>query len=93
MGRDIIKGNLAGAVCMIVWSLHFPLSVAILKTWDPLALAPVRMGLAGVTVALVALVLGQARQHAGIGAQHAVCAGFMCVQPVGPVLHRWPVAH
>jgi drug/metabolite transporter (DMT)-like permease len=60
MGRDIIKGNLAGAVCMIVWSLHFPLSVSILKTWDPLALAPVRMGLAGVTVALVALALGQA---------------------------------
>jgi len=60
MDRHIIRGNLAGIICMIVWSLHFPLSVAILKTWDPLALAPVRMGLAGLTVAVVGLVLGQA---------------------------------
>lgn len=45
---------------MIVWSLHFPLSVSILKSWDPLALAPVRMGLAGMTVAAVGLALGQA---------------------------------
>ena len=60
MDRNIIRGNLAGVICMIVWSLHFPLSVAILKTWDPLALAPVRMGLAGLTVAAIGLVLGQA---------------------------------
>ena len=60
MDRNIIRGNLAGIICMIVWSLHFPLSVAILKTWDPLALAPVRMGLAGLTVAAVGLALGQA---------------------------------
>lgn len=45
---------------MIVWSLHFPLSVSILKSWDPLALAPVRMALAGMTVAAVGLALGQA---------------------------------
>ncbi|MEM9470577.1 MAG: DMT family transporter [Pseudomonadota bacterium] len=61
MDRNVIRGNLAGIVCMIVWSLHFPLSVAILKSWDPLALAPVRMGLAGMTVASVGLALGQAR--------------------------------
>jgi drug/metabolite transporter (DMT)-like permease len=36
------------------------LSVSILKTWDPLALTPVRMGLAGLTVAAVGLALGQA---------------------------------
>ena len=60
MDRNIIRGNLAGIICMIVWSLHFPLSVAILKTWDPLALAPMRMGLAGLTVAAVGLALGQA---------------------------------
>ncbi len=60
MDRHIIRGNLAGIICMIVWSLHFPLSVAILKTWDPLALAPVRMGLAGLTVAAIGLALGQA---------------------------------
>ena len=60
MDRNIIRGNLAGIICMIVWSLHFPLSVAILKTWDPLALAPVRMGLAGITVAMAALLSGQA---------------------------------
>ncbi len=61
MDRNIIRGNLAGVLCMIVWSLHFPLSVAILKTWDPLALAPVRMGLAGITVAAVGVALGQTR--------------------------------
>lgn len=60
MNGNIIRGNLVGVICMIVWSLHFPLSVAILKTWDPLALAPVRMGLAGMTVAAAGLVLGQA---------------------------------
>lgn len=60
MDRNIIRGNLAGIICMIVWSLHFPLSVTILQTWDPLALAPVRMGLAGLTVAAVGLALGQA---------------------------------
>ncbi|MEO9874586.1 MAG: DMT family transporter [Anderseniella sp.] len=60
MDHSIIRGNLAGVICMIVWSLHFPLSVAILKTWDPLALAPVRMGLAGLTVAVAGLMLGQA---------------------------------
>jgi len=60
MDRNIIKGNLAGVICMIVWSLHFPLSVSILKSWDPLALTPVRMGLAGLTVAAVGLALGQA---------------------------------
>ncbi len=60
MDRSIIKGNLAGVICMIVWSLHFPLSVTILKSWDPVALAPLRMGLAGMTVAIVGLALGQA---------------------------------
>ncbi|MGI9514440.1 MAG: DMT family transporter [Anderseniella sp.] len=60
MDRNLIRGNLAGVACMIVWSLHFPLSVSILKSWDPLALAPVRMGLAGMTVAAVGLALGQA---------------------------------
>ncbi len=60
MDRNIIRGNLAGIICMIVWSLHFPLSVVILNTWNPLALAPVRMGLAGLTVAAVGLALGQA---------------------------------
>ncbi|MEO1162123.1 MAG: DMT family transporter, partial [Pseudomonadota bacterium] len=60
MDSNVIRGNLAGIICMIVWSLHFPLSVAILKTWDPLALTPVRMGLAGITVASVGLLSGQA---------------------------------
>jgi len=60
MDRNLIRGNLAGVACMIVWSLHFPLSVSILKSWDPLALAPVRMALAGMTVAAVGLALGQA---------------------------------
>ncbi|WP_108883067.1 EamA family transporter [Anderseniella sp. Alg231-50] len=60
MDRSVIRGNLAGVICMIVWSLHFPLSVAILNTWDPLALAPVRMGLAGITVAMAGLLSGQA---------------------------------
>ncbi len=60
MGRDIIRGNLIGALCMIVWSLNFPLTVSILKTWDPLALTPVRMALAGMTVAVVGIALGHA---------------------------------
>jgi len=59
MDRDIIKGNLAGVICMIVWSLHFPLSVFILASWDAIALAPARMALAGIAIATVGLALGQ----------------------------------
>ncbi len=59
MDRNIIKGNLAGVLCMIVWSLHFPLSVLILASWDAIALAPARMVLAGITISIVGLVLGQ----------------------------------
>ena len=61
MNRDIVKGNLAGVLCMIVWSLHFPLSVLILTNWDAIALAPVRMALAGITIATIGLVAGQGR--------------------------------
>ena len=59
MDRNIVKGNLAGVLCMIVWSLHFPLSVLILASWDAIALAPARMVLAGITISMVGLVLGQ----------------------------------
>jgi len=61
MERKIILGNLAGIACMIIWSLNFPLAVSILKTWDAIALAPVRMLLAGGTVLVFALLFGQAR--------------------------------
>lgn len=57
--RGLVLGNLAGIVCMLLWSWNFPLIVAILKTWDPIALAPLRIGLAGAAIALAALLAGQ----------------------------------
>ncbi len=59
MDREIFKGNLAGVICMILWSSHFPLSVFILASWDAVALAPARMVLAGLVIAMVGLALGQ----------------------------------
>ena len=50
LDRKTMAGNLAGIVCMLVWAANFPLAVSILKSWDAMALAPVRMLLAGVTV-------------------------------------------
>ena len=61
MERKLVLGNLAGIACMIIWSLNFPLAAAILKTWDAIALVPVRVGLAGITVMLFALMFGQGK--------------------------------
>ncbi len=46
---------------MLIWAINFPLAVAILKTWDALALAPVRMVLAGLTVLCFALLFRQSK--------------------------------
>lgn len=62
MERKMVLGNLAGIACMLIWALNFPLAVKILKTWDAIALAPVRMLLAGTTVLMVALLFRQGRQ-------------------------------
>ena len=60
MERKLVLGNLAGVACMIIWSLNFPLMVAILKSWDALPLTPLRLLLAGLTVLIAAVFLGQA---------------------------------
>lgn len=62
--RKTLFGNAAGIVCMLLWSWNFPLIVEILKTWDPLALAPVRIGLAGIAVTLAAMLAGQTSHFA-----------------------------
>ena len=59
LNRGLVLGNLAGMICMLVWAANFPLAVSILKTWDALGLAPVRMLLAGVTVLAAALLMRQ----------------------------------
>jgi drug/metabolite transporter (DMT)-like permease len=61
LDRKVLLGNVAGIVCMSLWSVNFPLIVAILKTWDPVLLSPVRIGLAGCVVLLVAIAAGQLR--------------------------------
>ena len=61
LDRKVLLGNVAGVVCMLVWAANFPLAVSILKTWDAVAFAPVRMLMAGVTVLAATLVMGQAR--------------------------------
>lgn len=61
-----VAGNTVGVLGMVVWATNFPLSAEILKTWHPLSLAPVRLAIAGVIVALVAAAVGQGRALIGL---------------------------
>lgn len=51
---------------MLVWAANFPLAVSVLKSWDALSLAPVRMLLAGSTVFLVTLIMRQMTSFAAL---------------------------
>jgi drug/metabolite transporter (DMT)-like permease len=57
--RNPLIGNAAGIVCMLLWAANFPLAVSVLKHWDPLAFAPVRLMLAGLTVLVFTALMGQ----------------------------------
>lgn len=59
LDRKVLLGNAAGIACMLIWAANFPLAVSILKTWDPAAMAPVRMMLAGLTVLAATLLARQ----------------------------------
>jgi drug/metabolite transporter (DMT)-like permease len=76
LDRKTVLGNAAGIVCMLVWAANFPLAVSVLKSWDALGLAPVRMLLAGATVFLATLVMRQMTSFAGLlrSARFLVCS-------------------
>jgi NAD/NADP transhydrogenase beta subunit len=44
---------------MLLWAANFPLAVSVLKHWDALAFAPVRLMLAGLTVLVFTALVGQ----------------------------------
>lgn len=66
LDRKTVLGNAAGIACMLVWASNFPLAVSVLKSWDALSLAPVRMLLAGSTVFLVTLIMRQMTSFAAL---------------------------
>lgn len=66
LDRKTVLGNAAGIACMLVWAANFPLAVSVLKSWDALSLAPVRMLLAGSTVFLVTLIMRQMTSFAAL---------------------------
>ena len=66
LDRKTVLGNAAGIACMLVWAANFPLAVSVLKSWDALSLAPVRMLLAGTTVFLVTLIMRQMASFAAL---------------------------
>ena len=51
-----LKGNLAAFIAMLLWSTGFPVVAEILRSWDPLLLAPPRLATSA-TVLLVLLAL------------------------------------
>lgn len=76
--RGLVLGNLAGIVCMLVWAANFPLAVSILKTWDALSLAPVRMLLAGVTVLIAVIFMRQMGSFSALfRSRHFVAASLV----------------
>lgn len=57
-----IKGNLAAFVAMLFWSTGFPTVAVILETWDPLLLAPFRLGTSALTLLVVLAITGGLRR-------------------------------
>ncbi|MGI9406161.1 MAG: EamA family transporter [Hyphomicrobiaceae bacterium] len=53
-----IKGNIAAFVAMILWATGFPVTVAILETWNPLLLAPFRLGMSALMLLAILAVTG-----------------------------------
>jgi len=77
--RRKAAGNLAGLACMILWSTNFPLVAKLLETWHPLFIAPARMAIAGTTVALFAIAIGQGRYLTSIPMRDLVQIGGLAL--------------
>lgn len=59
MSPDILRGNLAAFMSTILWASAFPVTQRLLQTWDALPLAAARLGLASVTMLVMALISRQ----------------------------------
>ncbi len=57
-----LLGNAAAAGSTLSWAVAFPLTEGLLASWDPLALAAVRIAGAGAILLLLALALGHRRE-------------------------------
>ena len=54
-----LQGNSCGLAYGVLWSTGFPVTYLLLEAWDPYTLAAVRIGLAGLLLALAAYLVGQ----------------------------------
>ena len=54
-----LQGNFWGLAYGVLWSTGFPVTYLLLEAWDPYTLAAVRIGLAGLLLALAAYLVGQ----------------------------------